>query len=338
MPPELPPFLVILDAALDDNQLRGRAEYIEPEVGLTNIRVRWGFGAPPAEYKEEGAGLVFVADQRAQPRAADEHAPIRPIEGDRYAYSEGLGNAPWFMFAMVLPAGYTLAHPDEPSTAPHGSRIFGDRLAVYWRLYPNKKDPASAGIEWKLQSMGNDLGEELRRLGSLGTRPWPTPEEPEPDHLVFVSYRQEGAEWEAGRIDDALVAEFGRERVFRDLHSMRPGRDFRDQLDAAVGRCKAMLVIIDKNWLDPPKTRGQRRIDNEEDWVRIEVESALQRHIPVVPLLLGQFRMPEAEELPISIRQLVYRQSLSVRGRDFATDMERVIEELRCIEASAEQA
>jgi len=231
----------------------------------------------------------------------------------------------------VLPKGYTLSAPSSP---PQGSRVIGDGLAVYWRLYPTKDDPASAGVEFGIEQMRASLTEELVKLNSLGLPgPWPIPGEAEPDYLVFLSYRREDARWAAQRIDDHLVQSFGRERVFRDEQMIPMGEDFREHLDTAVGRCKAMFVVIDANWLDPNADFGKRRIDNEDDWVRIEIESALQRHLPVVPLLLDDTPILEVDVLPDSLQGLAYMQARHVRADDFAVDMERIIEELRRIDA-----
>jgi hypothetical protein len=88
-----------------------------------------------------------------------------------------------------------------------------------------------------------------------------------------------------------------------------------------------MLVIIGPSWLK--KRHGKRRIDHAADWVRIEVEAALQRHIPVVPLLLDRTSLPSSEVLPESLRELAFRQAQRRREDSFDQDIEALIEEMR---------
>ena len=117
---------------------------------------------------------------------------------------------------------------------------------------------------------------------------------------IFISYRRTDSADITGRIDDRLVKVFGRDNVFKDVDSIPLGRDFRKYLTEAVGGCDVLLVVIGNDWLEDDES-GCRRIDNDSDYVRIEVESALDRDIPVVPLLVEDVRMPRADELPSSI-------------------------------------
>src|SRR5947209_12396451 len=119
---------------------------------------------------------------------------------------------------------------------------------------------------------------------------------------IFISYRREDSEHIAGRIYDRLEPCFGRDNVFLDIDTIPFGVDFREHLDQAVGRCDVLLAVIGERWLevrfkDGPK-EGQRRLDDPTDFVRIEIESALARGIPVIPVLVGTARMPDYLELP----------------------------------------
>src|SRR3954467_4642134 len=92
---------------------------------------------------------------------------------------------------------------------------------------------------------------------------------------VFISYRRSDSLDVTGRIYDRLEARFGRDSVFLDMDSILLGLDFRHQLDEAVGQCDILVAVIGDGWLEARDARGQRRIDGAQDFVRIEIESAL---------------------------------------------------------------
>jgi len=142
---------------------------------------------------------------------------------------------------------------------------------------------------------------------------------------IFISYRREDSADISGRISDRLVEHFGRNSVFKDVDSIPIGRDFRTHLQEAVGRCDALLVIIGKQWCDS-SVHGKRRLDDPRDHLRIEIESALARNIPVIPVLVQGALVPEEELLPESLRPLAYRNGVHVRpDPDFNVDLERLI-------------
>jgi hypothetical protein len=126
------------------------------------------------------------------------------------------------------------------------------------------------------------------------------------------------------------VVDFGRVAVFKDVDSIPLGLDFKEYLDEKVGECKVLLAIIGDRWLDERDTAGKRRLDDPTDFVRIEIESALTRRIPVIPLLVGGASMPREEELPVSLRKLVYRNGIAIRpDPDFHRDVDRLISALK---------
>lgn len=149
-----------------------------------------------------------------------------------------------------------------------------------------------------------------------------------PPLKIFISYRRADSADVVGRIYDSLVKEFGRENVFKDVDSIPFGVDFRTFLANSVAQCNIFLAVIGKHWLVTES--GQRRLDDPADWVRIEIESALARNIPVVPITVSGANLPPASELPASLQDLVYRNSLAVRpDPDFHNDMQRLIKSLQ---------
>ena len=103
---------------------------------------------------------------------------------------------------------------------------------------------------------------------------------------IAISYRRSDSQDITGRIFDRLAQHFGKETVFRDIDSMEPGVDFRDQISKALTTSDVLLAIVGPKWLGLGE--GTRhRIQNEDDPVRVEVETALTRKIPIVPVLVG---------------------------------------------------
>jgi hypothetical protein len=161
---------------------------------------------------------------------------------------------------------------------------------------------------------------------------------------IFISYRREDSQDITGRIYDRLDFRFGRENLFFDVDTIPFGVDFRKHLDQAVGQCDVLLAIIGEGWLDVcfqagPK-QGLRRLDDPADFVRIEIESALARGIPVIPVLVGRATMPGDQDLPEGLlRQLAFRNAAEVRsGRDFRDHVDRLIRGIEFLLAGRQQA
>ena len=153
---------------------------------------------------------------------------------------------------------------------------------------------------------------------------------------VFINYRRDDSIGMAGRLHDRLTQTFGRDNLFMDVDNIPVGRDFEEYLNSQVAACDAMLTVIGPNWLTAKDENGQRRLDNREDFVVIEIGAALARNIPVVPVLVDGARMPKAGELPDSLKPLVRRQAVEMRHAHFGKDAEALI--ARMGEALGEEA
>jgi hypothetical protein len=114
---------------------------------------------------------------------------------------------------------------------------------------------------------------------------------------ITISYRREDSEAITGRIFDRLSTVYGRDALFRDIDNIPPGIDFRDHIDNALHASDIVVVIIGPRWLGRSQA-GHSRIDEETDFVRIEVETALRLDIPVIPVLIGRTRMPRPNNYP----------------------------------------
>ena len=147
---------------------------------------------------------------------------------------------------------------------------------------------------------------------------------------IFISCRRSDDPNATGRIYDRLVAEFGRAKVFKDIDSIPLGRDFRTHLNEVIGQCAVVLAIVGPRWLDARGEAGQRRLEDSEDFVRLELEAAMARDVPVVPVLVSHAPMPTTAQLPASLAPLAYRQSIEVRpDPDFHNDATRLLTALR---------
>jgi hypothetical protein len=142
---------------------------------------------------------------------------------------------------------------------------------------------------------------------------------------IFISYRREESAANAGRLYDRLSDRFGEGRVFMDVDSIAIGTDFTEAVIGAVSGCDILLALIGRDWLTITDSTGERRIDNPEDWVRLEIETARQRDIRVVPVLVDGAALPRAADLPPSLRALVRRQALALTHAGFRFEVTRLI-------------
>ena len=142
---------------------------------------------------------------------------------------------------------------------------------------------------------------------------------------IFVSYRRSDSQSIVGRILDRLEAEFGDERVFRDIESIKYGQDFGDVIDQALAQCQVFLVIIGDDWVTVTNEAGERRLENSGDWVRREVANALNNEILVIPVLVENAELPSANQLPDDLKPIASRNAAKVRDDpDFDIDIERL--------------
>jgi len=139
---------------------------------------------------------------------------------------------------------------------------------------------------------------------------------------IFISYRRDDSEGEAGRLFDDLVRAYGEASVFMDVAGINPGIDFRKAIDDNVATCGVLLAIIGHEWASIANSAGKRRLDDENDFVRLEIASALARDIPVIPVLVHDAKMPKPDELPENLKNLVYRNSVELTHARWNSDVQ----------------
>ena len=146
---------------------------------------------------------------------------------------------------------------------------------------------------------------------------------------LFVSYRRDDTGGRAGRLVDALVAQFGARNVFQDVDAMALGQDFRAQVEAAIATSDAVLIVIGQDWLGIDGAGGGRRIDHEDDFVRLEVSVALSLGVSVIPVLVDGAMLPTHDELPDNLSQMLGRQAVTIRDTSWHQDVDDVIRRLK---------
>ena len=114
-----------------------------------------------------------------------------------------------------------------------------------------------------------------------------------------------------------------------DVAALQPGRDFRKAIDASLASCSLLLAIIGPDWLNLREAQGARRLDDPADFVRIELASALQRDIPVVPVLVRGAKMPQAEQLPECLKELAFRNAVELTHARWKSDVQVLFQALR---------
>lgn len=146
---------------------------------------------------------------------------------------------------------------------------------------------------------------------------------------IFISYRREDTSGFARSLFQSLESHFGAEQVFIDVEAIELGVDFVDVLDKSLADCAVLLVLIGKEWADCTDEHGARRIMDPNDFVHIEVATALKRSdVRVIPVLVRGATMPRTQELPEDLKSLTRRQAFELRHDRWSMDVKVLIEAL----------
>jgi hypothetical protein len=146
---------------------------------------------------------------------------------------------------------------------------------------------------------------------------------------IFISYRRADSEGEAGRLYDDLIRVLGSGAVFMDVSDIRPGKDFRQAINDNVSKCTVLLAIIGPGWTTVKDASGARRLDQADDFVRLEIAAALARGTDVIPVLAHGARMPTAADLPGDLQDLAYRNCVELTHARWNSDVELFTRTLR---------
>jgi hypothetical protein len=150
---------------------------------------------------------------------------------------------------------------------------------------------------------------------------------------VFLNYRRDDASGHAGRLYDLLIARYGAERVFMDIDAIPLGSEFGQAISRAVASCDVLIALIGRGWLQAADSDGHRRLDDPDDFVRREIESALAQGVVVVPATVQGAELPRAEELPPALAPLTQRQGFELSDKGWQDDVNRLIRRLEAVAA-----
>jgi hypothetical protein len=153
---------------------------------------------------------------------------------------------------------------------------------------------------------------------------------------VFLSYRRRDATHFAGRLRETISRDVPQATIFRDIDSIKLGEDFVQVLDQQLDSCRAMIVVIGPDWVGLDEKTGKRRIDDPEDFARLEVEHAIDRKIPLIPVLLDGAQLPDANGLPETLRPIRRRQHIAVDGQNYSRTVPEISARLKEILAPPE--
>jgi hypothetical protein len=152
---------------------------------------------------------------------------------------------------------------------------------------------------------------------------------PPPTISIFLNYREEDTLYHMGPLDYRLKMEFGPDRVFFAKRGIDLGDAWRATIRDAIGSCRVMLVLIGPRWLTVTGEKGGRRLDDPEDIVRWEIETALDQEKRVIPVLLEGASVPRKQDLPDSLKVLPDLQAHRINGYDWEPDTTRLVDDLK---------
>jgi GH25 family lysozyme M1 (1,4-beta-N-acetylmuramidase) len=139
---------------------------------------------------------------------------------------------------------------------------------------------------------------------------------------IFICYRRSDTAAHAGRLYDALCADFGKDTIFLDIGGIEPGDDFANAIGARLASCAVLIAVIGKQW-------QAARLAEEDDFVRREIGGALARGIRVIPLLVNDATLPAADDLPTDVRAFVRRQMFEMTDRHWHDDYQQLAKSIR---------
>jgi len=146
---------------------------------------------------------------------------------------------------------------------------------------------------------------------------------------IFINYRKDDTRWNALALYNELQKYFNKDQIFKDFNTILPGDDFVVSIENALRKCDVLLVVIGPSWLSMKDESGKRRLDDPDDFVRLEVSTALSRNIQVIPVLIDNTPMPKAGDLPENMKSLYRRQFVEIDNTRFEDDVRNLAEAIK---------
>lgn len=146
---------------------------------------------------------------------------------------------------------------------------------------------------------------------------------------IFMNYRKDDSPWNSLALYQELIKHFPKSNIFKDFNTISPGVDFEESIENALESCDVLLVLISNQWLNITDANGNRRINNENDYVHLEIATALKRNICVIPVLFDDAALPAADELPVDLKKLTRRQFIEIDKTRFEADTTKLVEAIK---------
>jgi len=147
---------------------------------------------------------------------------------------------------------------------------------------------------------------------------------------IFISYRRQDSQSAAGRLADHVKEHIPDVPVFRDVETIEPGVDFIEAINRALESCGVLLAVIGPKWVSLTDAAGRRRVDNPNDYTRLEITTALKRKdVRVIPVLVEGAQMPEPDDLPEDLQGLCRRNAIELTDKRWNFDVSQLIDGLR---------
>jgi TIR domain-containing protein len=143
---------------------------------------------------------------------------------------------------------------------------------------------------------------------------------------MSISYRREDSRWSARSLYDRLTAHFDQKQIFMDVDGLPSGTDSVKTIERRVSGCDVLIAVIGPHWITCSSGLGGRRLDNPEDFVRMEIAAALRRNIRVIPVLVDGASIPRSDDLPDDLKSIVRRNALFVSATNFDDVCRRLVE------------
>ncbi len=146
---------------------------------------------------------------------------------------------------------------------------------------------------------------------------------------IFISYRRDDSPGYAGRLFDGLQQQFGHGNVFIDVDTLQPGDDFTIAIQQTLSDCDAVMAVIGPRWLAAKDDQGRMRLEDENDFVRLEIATALERQVRTIPVLVERATMPRQQDLPAPLKPLARLQAIELSDTRWDYDVSKVVDALK---------
>src|SRR5687768_2346752 len=146
---------------------------------------------------------------------------------------------------------------------------------------------------------------------------------------IFISYRRDGSSTFSSILYYELCKYFSANIIFKDAVTLKPGTDFKKEIEQALDRSSILLVLLDKNWAQLKNNNGEIRLFEENDFVRQEIRTAIEKNLEIIPVLFENGHMPDANALPADLQAFCNKQAFIIHVDSVMQDIAELIQYIR---------